>query len=162
MPLDDFRRQIPAREKVEIEMLRACADRYSVSLIAAVLRWLSYTNKRAILAVSRDGYILWARSSTPALKTGAYFKTSQGPIEIPATSLPLNPQLLVDGRGTIEHPVGSWLGEPVHETTIFAEQYDFSLSLLLLEDVERSYLERVQPELDTYDQFVPVERRREW
>ncbi len=91
MPLDDFRRQIPDRAKVDIEMLSACAERYNVSLIAAVLRWLSYTEKRAVLVVSRDGFILWARSSKPALQSGAYFKTSAGPIEIPASSLPLNP-----------------------------------------------------------------------
>lgn len=134
MPLDDFRRQIPASSKVDIEMLRACADRYNVSLIAAALRWLAYTEKRAILVVSRDGFILWARSSEPALRTGAFFKTSRGPIEIPASSLPLNPTDLVGGRGEMEHPPGAWLPEPTREITILSEQYDFSLSLLLLED----------------------------
>lgn len=74
---------------VDLEMLCACAERYRVSLIAAVLRWLSYTEKRAILVVSRDGFILWARSSEPAWRTGAFFKTSAGPIEVPATALPL-------------------------------------------------------------------------
>ena len=61
--------------------------RYRVSLIAAVLRWLEYTNRRAVLVVSREGFILWARSSEPALKSGAFFRTSAGPIEIPAGSL---------------------------------------------------------------------------
>lgn len=51
-----------------------------MSLIAAVLRWLSYTEKLAVLVVSRDGFILWARSTTAALKTGAFFRTSAGPI----------------------------------------------------------------------------------
>ena len=61
MPLDDFRRQVPDDARVDIDVLRACAERYNVSLIAAVLRWLGYTRKRAILVVSCDGYILWAR-----------------------------------------------------------------------------------------------------
>src|SRR3546814_15330429 len=84
MPLDDFRRQIDAKVRVDLDMISHCADRYRVSLIAAVLRWLSYTQKRAVLVVSRDGFILWARSSTPALKTGAFFRTSTGPLAIPS------------------------------------------------------------------------------
>ena len=81
MPLDDFRRQIADRAKVDLDLIEHCRKRYRVSLIATMLRWLSYTEKRAVLVVSRDGFILWARSSTPALKTGAFFRTSAGPIE---------------------------------------------------------------------------------
>ena len=162
MPFDDFRRQIPARVVADLEMLQACAERYRVSLMAATLRWLSYTEKRAILVVSRDGFILWARSSEPALHSGAYFKTSAGPIEIPANALPLHPELLIDGRATIEHPRGVWLREPVRETTVFAEHYDFSLSLLQLDDNRLVFHEDAEPESDTYDRFVPAERRREW
>src|SRR5581483_377096 len=55
MPLDDFRRQIAPNAKVDLDMISHCADRYRVSLIAATLRWLSYTQKRAVLVVSRDG-----------------------------------------------------------------------------------------------------------
>src|SRR5258708_1420312 len=87
MPLNDFRRQVEPRSKVDLDMLSACADRYRVSLIAAVLRWLEYTERRAVLVVSRDGFILWARSSTAAVKTGAFFRTSMGPIAIPDRSL---------------------------------------------------------------------------
>jgi hypothetical protein len=162
MPRDDFRRQIPANTQVDFEMLRTCAERYRVSLIAAVLRWLDYTEKRAVLVVSREGFILWARSSDPAWRTGAFFKTSQGPIEIPALSLPLNPQLLVDGRGQIDHRQGVWLREPVREMTIVAEQYDFSLSLLLLDDICSTYFTESEPEEDVWNRFVPEARRREW
>ncbi|WP_413874660.1 ImmA/IrrE family metallo-endopeptidase [Albidovulum sp.] len=164
MPLDDFRRQISPKARIDadIEMLRACAARYNVSLIAATLRWLSYTEKRAVLVVSRDGFILWARSSTPALRSGAYFRTSAGPIEIPAAALPLRPDLLVDGRGSIEHGPDTWLRDPVRETTIFAEQYDFSLSLLQLDDAQFFFHEEGESEPDMYDRFVPAAQRREW
>ena len=162
MPLDDFRRQIPERAKVDLDMISHCADRYRVSLIAAVLRWLHYTTKRAILVVSRDGYILWARSSASALKTGAYFKTSAGPIEIPAASLAAKQDLLIDGRTGVDHDAGAWLREPAREMTIFAEQYDFAISLLLLEDARPSAMDDAEPELDAYDKMVPGERRREW
>jgi Zn-dependent peptidase ImmA (M78 family) len=162
MPLDDFRRQVPDDARVDIDILRACAERYKVSLIAAVLRWLGYTRKRAILVVSRDGYILWARSSDPAWRTGAFFKTSAGPIEIPAAALPSRPELLTYGRGSMDHPRGVWLREAAREMTVFAEYYDFSLSLLLLEDGRPAYFEEAEPEPDTYDTFVAAGRRREW
>ncbi|MBX9862370.1 MAG: ImmA/IrrE family metallo-endopeptidase [Hyphomicrobium sp.] len=163
MPLDDFRRQISAKAKVDFDMFQACRERYQVSLVAAVLRWLSYTEKRAILVVSRDGFILWARSSKAALQTGAYFKTvDQPPIEIPASSLPLNPMRLVDGKGSIDHMAGVWLPEPVREMTILAEQYDFSLSLLLLDDRAGPTIAEDEPVEDTFDRFTQASRRREW
>jgi len=40
----------------------------------------------------------------------------------------------VDGRTGIEVPAGVWLREPAREMTIFADQYDFAVSLLLLAD----------------------------
>lgn len=162
MPLDDFRHQIPERAKVDLDMIAHCADRYRVSLIAAVLRWLNYTSKRAVLVVSRDGYILWARSSVPALKTGAYFRTSNGPIEIPASSLAAKQDSLVDCRAGADHDAGVWLREPAREMTIFAEQYDFTISLLLLEDTRPFAVDEAEPEFDSYDKMVPLSRRREW
>jgi hypothetical protein len=41
MPLDDFRRQVPARSKIDMVAIAHCRDRYGVSLIACILRWLS-------------------------------------------------------------------------------------------------------------------------
>lgn len=161
MPLDDFRRQLPGNCKADFGVIEACAERYRVSLMAATVRWLSYTQKRAVLVVSRDGFILWARSSEPALKTGAFFKTSNGPIEISPYSLPLNAHYMNDGKGEMDHPKGVWLREPVREIAISAEQYDFSLSLLLLED-DPPHDFAGDTELDTYDQVSPSERRREW
>lgn len=65
----------------------------------------------------------------PRLANRRLFKTSAGPIEIPAVSLPFNPHLLTDGRGSLEHDRGVWLREPVQEMTIFAEYHDFSISI---------------------------------
>ena len=162
MPLDDFRRQIDAKAKVDLDMISHCADRYRVSLIATALRWLGYTERRAVLVVSRDGFILWARSSDLALRTGAFFRTTAGPIEIPAASLPVRQDLLIDGRASIDHGAGVWFREPVREMTVFAEHYDFSISLLLLEDAAPLREFDADPEFDTYDKMVPEERRREW
>lgn len=132
MPLDDFRRQIPANQKADFTAVQVCAERYNVSLLAATLRWLEYTDRRAILVVSTDDFILRAKSSKPALRSGAYFKTSGGPIEIPIQSLPRNPMALVNGRAQLSHPAGVWLREPVEEHTIRSVKLAFSMSLLLL------------------------------
>jgi len=63
-----------------------CADGYRVSLIAAVLHWLQYTSRRGVLVVSSDGYVPWSRASKPALRTGAFFRTSGPPIAMPTDS----------------------------------------------------------------------------
>ena len=161
MPRDDFKRQIPERSNVDFDMISHCAERYCVSLIAATLRWLDCTAKRAVLVVSRDGFILWARSSDSALKSGAYFKTSTGPIEIPASSLALRPDQVVQGRASMDHDAGVWLREPVREMTFLAEQYDFALSLLMLEDHVPDEFVDSDLERDTYDRMT-FARPREW
>jgi hypothetical protein len=134
MPLDDYRRQIAPSVRVNLDLIAHCADRYRVSLIAATLRWLNYTQKRAVLVVSREGFILWARSSSAALKTGAFFRTSAGPIEIPAASLAARPNMVLSGTEAADHDANIWFAEPVTEMVVLAEQYDFAISLLLLPD----------------------------
>lgn len=134
MPFDDYRRQIDARSPVDLDLIAHCADRYEVSLIAAILRWLEYTERRAVLVVSRDDFILWARSSQRALKTGAFYRTSRGPIPIPQGSI-AGRQIAIDSpRAGANLPAGVWLQEPCREMTIFSENYDFTISLLQLQD----------------------------
>ncbi len=157
MPFDDFRRQIEPRARADLDMLSHCADRYRVSLIAAVLRWLSYTERRAVLVVSREGFILWSRSSDAALKTRAYFRTSGPPIEVPASSAAAGVDADVDGRAGIRHAPGVWFSEEVQEMTLFSERYDFVISLLLLEDQDRYVQPDALPEEDTYERFT-----RDW
>jgi Zn-dependent peptidase ImmA (M78 family) len=70
MPLDDFRRRIPAKAEANFDQLSECAMHYDLSLVAAILRWLRYTERRAVIVVSRDGYMNWAWSSDAALKSG--------------------------------------------------------------------------------------------
>ena len=58
--------------------------------------------------------------------------------------------------------VVSGFNEPAREMTVFAEQYDFAISLLLLDDARPFSSYDAEPELDTYDRMVPEARRREW
>jgi hypothetical protein len=46
-----------------------------------------------------------------------------------------------------------WFGEEVREMTIFPEQYDFTITLLLLEDRGRYVQLEPDPDKDTYDWF---------
>jgi hypothetical protein len=154
MPLDDFRRQIDAGAKVDLDAISHCAGRYRVSLIAAILRWLGYTTRRAVLVVSRDSFILWSRSSDSGLKTGAFFRTAGQPVEIPAASLAATQDHLADNRTGVLHGSGVWFPEEVREMTVFSEQYDFTISLLLLEDRDRYVQLEPDPEEDTYDRFM--------
>lgn len=153
MPLDDYRKHIPQHDRIDLDAISAMAKRYQVSLIAAALRWIGYTTRRAVLVCSRDGYSLWARSSRNALKTGAFFRTSRGPIEIPMASHAATLDPSVDGRLGVRHDPGVWFPEPVREMTIFSEQYDFVISLLLLEDVH-GYRYEEEETSDIYDRFV--------
>ena len=152
MPLDDFRKQIGEKAKPTLDELGMCADRYKVSLIAAALRWLQYTRRRAILVVSRDGYILWARSSAAALKTGAYFRTvGRPPIPIPNTSLPVSPALLLNGRGCVDHDADVWLAEPCEEVALVSDHYDFAISLLHLDRAIPLWEKDEEEQLDSFD-----------
>jgi hypothetical protein len=153
MPLDDFRRQIDPRARVDLDVISHCADRYRVSLIAAILRWLAYTTRRAVLVISRDDFILWSRASDTAFKTGAFFRSSAMPVEIPGASLAAA-RRTVDGRSGVLHPPGVWFSEEVREMTIFSEQYDFTISLLLLEDRDRYVQLDPDQEEDIYDHFL--------
>jgi hypothetical protein len=154
MPLDDYRRQIDAKSKIDLNMLSHAAARYDVSLIAAILRWLKYTSRRTVLVVSKDGFILWSHASDAAWKSGAFFRTSRGPIEVPATSLVARRDGLVDGKTGINMAPGTWLREEVREMTVFADQYDFAVTLLLLSnDVQYQQFD-AEPGQDTYDRFA--------
>ena len=153
MPLDDFRRQIKPRVKPTLDDIGDCAERYRVSLTAATLRWLEYTERRSIIVVSRDGFILWSWSSPRALRSGAYFRTSgRPPVAIPEASLPVQADSLVQGKGTAAHEAGIWLPEPCEEIALLSDGYDFAISLLHLDEVVVSSVPDDEREAeDAYD-----------
>lgn len=147
MPLDDYRKQITTA--VDLDALGACADRYGVSLTAGILKWLQYTDQKAVLVMSRDGFIRWAWSSEPAFSVGAYFKTKGQVIELPEKSLACDDSVLHDRQGT-QIPARVWFTHapidlPLREMKIHAGQYDAVLTLLHLPrgaDVRQPWAER--------------------
>lgn len=155
MPLDDFRNQIGPLINPDIDALGVCADRYEVSLIASILRWLQYTERRSILVVSRDGFILWARSSEAALRSGAYFRTANvDPVPIPLSSLAAQRDLVGGSKGAADMDKGIWLREPCREEILFSDQYDFTISLLHLGEAASRLELGEEHEEDTFDHIT--------
>ena len=147
MPFDDFRTQVNASQKPGFDELRNCANRYDVSLIAATLRWLQYTSRHSMLVVSRDGFVLWARSSKRALRSGLFYRTRNAPpIEVPEKALAATTQVPNDSVRTCEFDDDVWLEQPCTEHIFVSRQYDFALSLLHFADVSnppRNYEKRI-------------------
>lgn len=153
MPADDFRRQI-GNHVMDLDVLGHCACRYGVSLTAATLKWLEFTTQRAVLIVSRDGFIQWARSSKSAAISGAVFRTRNRVVELPAESLAACEKVITPERQGIELSARVWFstepqGMPVREMKIVSDRYDQTLSLLILPDA-------VQGRWDDRDEEPPT------
>ena len=159
MPLDDFREQIKGRV-IDIDVMTDLADRYAVSLTAAILKWMTITDKRAMIVVGKEGFIDWAWSSEPLLKSGVFYRARQTVTEMPAASLAAQEVDWDTGRHGHLHPAGVWLGsEPVHEMTVFSPRNDqMTISLLLYPDRAPSRWEMAELEeeqtVDTFDKFM--------
>jgi hypothetical protein len=158
MPLDDFRRQI-AGETTSLDLMRHLADRYEVSITAAILKWLDMTTQRAMLVVSRSGFIDWARSSDSLMKSGVFYRARQQITPLPEQSLAGGKGLAIGTYAETKHPRGVWPGnEDVHEMTIFSPTNEMTITLLLYPDDapnKRWARDLDEPEeQDTYDRFV--------
>lgn len=126
MPLDDYRKQIPEHINPDINQISLCSERYGVSLTAAILRWLDYTTKAAMVIASRDGFILWSRSSKKAMSNYCYFKVSgMPPIQMPMESLVFQNTSSVELKSD-----GVWFNSICTEKIIVSDKYDFTLSIL--------------------------------
>lgn len=134
MPFDDYRRQVD--DECTLDVLGACAERYGVSLQAATLRWLSYTDQKAVILMSTDGYASWAWSSKAAFESGAFFKTKNAPLPIPSASLAADSTILSERAGR-EISASTWFpfapkDLSLREMKIYSEHYESTLTLLVL------------------------------
>ena len=153
MPLNDFRKQIPAKSVPDFVDLGKTAERYGVSLTAATLRWLEYTETRALLVVSNEGFAHWAKTSTPALKSGRYIRTRDTVFELPPASTAVTGDFRHETAQGIEQPAGIWFPEPVTEMCIRSDRYDLEMTLLHLPRQAPVHQDE-EDEEDTYDRFT--------
>lgn len=162
MPLDDYRNQVESA-KVDIDLLSACAERYEVSLVASIRQWIEFTPQRAVLVVSRDGFIKWSWSSGKALRTRARFRFSQETVSIPEASLAAQTMRHPNERTGTELPARVWFkDEPadmyLREMRVVSDQYDLVITLLVLPDRDPWEANEDEEEeehlVDTYTNFI--------
>ena len=115
MPFHDFRRQLPARSSADFEALGQVAKRYGVSLTAAILSWLEYTETRAIMVVSNEGFAHWAKPSKAALKSGRYIRTRDTVFELPLQAFAARRDYSDAALTGCMQLAGIWFPDPVHE-----------------------------------------------
>lgn len=155
MPLDDYRKQVSPKDKPDFEVLGQCADRYEVSLVAAALRWLRYTERRALLVASVEGFVKWSWSSKPALVSGAFIRTSRGPVPLPPESAVGREMFTAEARAGVQHDARVWFNERVREFSFRSEKYDTAYTLLHLGDEEpRRWTDDEAQLEDTYERFM--------
>lgn len=135
MPLDDFRQQTDGLRRPSVADFERLKDRYAVSLTAAILKWLDTTSKRAMIVISRDGFIDWSRSSEPLLKSGVYFRAKQETTPLPDASLAALQDTSAEAATGKMLREGIWsVQEPVFESVLFSEYHDMAISLLIYPD----------------------------
>jgi hypothetical protein len=125
-----------------------------------VLNWLKTTDRRAMIVVSKDGFIDWSWGSTPLFKSGVYFKAKQDVIPVPEKSLAaLGPACSLEEK---RHPAGVWSPrESVLESVVFADSYDMTISLLIYPKDAPSRWEDPEDKselMDTYEAFQRGQR----
>ena len=152
MPFHDCRKLLSARMRPDFEVLGALAKRYGVSLTAVILRWLEYTETRALMVVSNEGFAHWAKASEAAYKSGAYISTRNTAFELPSAATAVTGDHSDEAKAGIPRPRGCWFNEPVVEMCIRSDRYDQEITLIHLENNDPKHHESEAFE-DVYDRF---------
>lgn len=142
MPIDDFRQQVK-NQQIDIDLFRHITNRYSVSLTAAILKWIEFTNQLAAMVVTRDGFALWSKSSERAYTKGAFIRSG---MKIPEkshanTSKGTNGKL-IGIKGDIWPFFGTLT--VTKEMSIVSQKLDLCISVLIFEETDHPVLNTMQ------------------
>ncbi|MEQ1789339.1 MAG: ImmA/IrrE family metallo-endopeptidase [Rickettsiales bacterium] len=156
MPRNLFE-NIIKKEPISLHLLQEAADYFNVSLTAAILKWLQFTDKRAMLVVGVDGFVKWCWSSKKLYKSGVFLQPKKQAIELPAQSIAMLKDKSINSKKGIIHPSG-FLGfnEEAHEMSLIADSYDMTISLLIFpDDAPNKWIQQdEEPELmDSFEKF---------
>ena len=121
------------RHGLDFNTLSRLAKRYGVSLTAAILRWLEYTETRAMMVVSNEGFAHWAKPSGPALKSGRFIRTKNTVYELPSEAFAARRDYTDRALTGISQPAGVWFAESVHEMCFRSDRYDQEITVLQFE-----------------------------
>lgn len=127
MPIVDFRTQISG-QKICLDLLRSCADRYGTSFTATALKWIEFTDEAAVLVVARDGFICWSYPSDSARKLGVSLRHGMA---VPQASLD-NLASLLDARNHVTR-VAAGVWHPTmesEESAILSDRFDMTIFLI--------------------------------
>jgi Zn-dependent peptidase ImmA (M78 family) len=153
MPLHDFRAQLPPKTRPDFGTLSKLAHRYGVSLTAAILRWLEYTDTRAMLVVSNEGFAHWAKSSRSAFQSGRFLRTKFEVYELPSVATAVTRLFSDEARVGILQDGGIWFPEPVIEMCLCSDRYDQELTLLHFER-QHAWNDDEETVVDAFDRFT--------
>lgn len=134
MPFNDFRNHIPAKEYVTFEKIIRASERYGASITATILRWLEYTEVRAIMIVSNEGFINWAKSSKSAYKSRIYYKTVNNMNVLPTQSLAVSGDFTQNNILMQDQPRDIWFNQPCLETSFRDNIYDREITILQFDE----------------------------
>lgn len=156
MPRNIFESLIKGQE-ISLHLMQHVADHFDVSLTAAILKWLQFTSKRAMLVVGKEGFVDWVWSSTPLRDSWVYLQPKKSAIELPPQSLAAKKDAFFDNETGIVHKAGVWpFKEDVKEMTVLRDTYDLSISLLLFPDEAPNRFAQLEEEselMDTFEKF---------
>lgn len=132
MPIDDYRAQVRGHD-MSPQLLEHVTDRYGVSLLAAIRKWVDFTERRTAMVVSRSGFALWGRASKPAFKTGIFIRKGMPIPDLVNLEIEASPPGFLSDL-PIERPQGVWAfsrgSESVRELTIHSNSLDLAISVL--------------------------------
>ncbi len=139
MPRKDFETQVGSNE-FDLDVLGSCADRYGVSLTAAVRKCLEFTRHRAVLVMSYQGVVQYACGSA----TGKWCAIALNKRLPNGTkrSLPANCATMTSSATNVDR-LGAkmsarvWFPQepaemPLREMRIVSDQYRQTMTLLVL------------------------------
>lgn len=127
MPIDSFRKTVNEHGS-SLETICKCAEIYRSSLQAAAIKWIEFTGEKAVFVVSRDGFVLWAKSSDLAFKNYIFFRKGS---PVPQQSLAVSQLSYTKSLSGKTFPPGVWHDDySAHEMTIKSVRHDMVYSLL--------------------------------
>ncbi len=120
--------------------------------MAAMLKWVEFAPKRAVVLAVRDDFVLWARANEAAFKSGVYLATRKRTIPVPLRSV-FHKRNRAARAEVNKIPAQGWFPRepadmPLTEMSFVSEQYRLTLGILLLPDAERRYRRDEESEAD--------------
>lgn len=161
MPGDLLRNRI-AGKHIDFHLLGVLAKEFGVSLEAMCIRFVKYTEQRAVLIYWDNGFLKYQWRSKTAAKTGVKLRKHSDPQEPSVATLAADDSIAQEWDG-IEMPANRWCSNEPEEITLRELKHTWVgknrvLSLLILESAAPRPFVRSgwedEKQYDSFDRFV--------